>query len=106
MVFDSIPLDHPSQDLDLVNYSEGTSDSEEQRRDMNLQVDSIGLRRFSRMNIMDAQTMNNCTMDIESPSGSLGSSVSITVTGVQLQDQGFLQYITEECSDENELNST
>jgi hypothetical protein len=108
---DSIPWVHPSEGLDPINYSEGTSDSEE-RRDMNLKEGLIGLRRFSKINIMDAQTKNNSTMDIESPSGSLGSSIGTTVSGglpfnaKQLQDQFFLQFITEEGSNENELNST
>ena len=109
--FDSIPWAPPSEDLDPVNYSEGTSDSEEQRRDMTLEVDSIGLRRFSRINIMDAQINNNSAMDIESPNGSLGSSEGSSISGLpynvkQLQDQFFLQYITEDGSDENERNGT
>jgi hypothetical protein len=107
---DSVPWVPPSEDLDPVNYSEGTSCSEE-RRDTSLEVGLIGLRRFRSRTISDAQRNNNSTMDIESPSGSLGSSVGTVDVDLpfnvnQVQDQFFLQFSIEEGSNENELNST
>ena len=102
---DSIPWVPPSEDLDPVNYSEGTSCSEE-RIDRTLGVGLNGLRRFSRRAISDAQRNNNSPKDIESPSGSLGSSVGTIDGDLPCNDHFFLQFSIEEGSNENELNST